>query len=199
MDFVGHAVKSGGVFRAGRNALALALSAGLALAQSCATADSHTLNSRKPATVERPAPATPLESAEPSAEALAGRVIEGLAAGDDRKLLRLVVKKNEFCSLVFPELPSSRLSNVTCDFVWESAMLNHESGYQEVLSMHKGRRYTFVSLRFEGGVQEYPSFRVHRDPVVTVRDEQGQQKDCRLFGPVLELETQFKLFGFMVD
>lgn len=181
---MGHAVTDGR--RLARVSLLIALSAGMAVAQSCATASSQPR-------------AVALASAEASVERVAERVLAGLAAGDAAALSRLVVTKDEFCTAVFPELPSSKVRNVSCDFVWEMAMLNHASGFREVFDRHKGKRYALESLRFGKPAQAYPSFRVHKEPYVTVRDEGGAAHEYRLFGDVLEMNGQFKLFGFMVD
>jgi hypothetical protein len=171
---------------------ALALVVALTAAQGCAAVSSHS--------DARPARGATAEvSAETSLERLAGRVLDGLAAGDVAGLSRLVVTRDEFCGRVFSELGSSRVPNVTCDFVWEMADANHLAGFREVLGRHTGKRYRLVSVRVEGGSVAYPSFTVHRDPVVTVRDEAGAEHRYRLFGDVLEREGRFSLFGFMVD
>ncbi len=178
-------------------ASAVLLSASLAVVQLCTTADSHTGDAPAAAKAANEA-ARPLASASASADELASRVLSGLASRDQKALADLVVTKDEFCTWVYPELPSSKVPNVSCDFVWQTAMMNHEGGFREVLGAHNGKRYTLVSLRFEKGVQDYPSYRVYREPVVTVKDEASKTHEYRLFGPILEMDGQFKLFGYMV-
>ena len=186
MDGVDHSVRWPTTARLARAVVALVLLAGLAVTQACATANSH---------VSR----LELSNAAPSAEQLAERVLAELAAGNAEELASLVVTKDEFCSGVYPELRSSKVRNVTCDFVWEMAMLNHTSGFREVLGKHKGKRYSLVSLRFLAPAERYATFTVHKQPTVTVRDDEGREREYRLFGDVLEAEGQFKLFGFMID
>lgn len=172
--------------------LALALLSGLIAAPSCAAVSSHSGDRAGRS-------ARPAVSSEASPDLLAARVLDGLAAADVPALSALVVTKDEFCSLVFPELPSSKVPNVTCDFVWDLADASSTAGLREVLSRHRGERYELVAVTFEKGSVKYPSFTVHKDPVVTIKDGSGQEKRLRLFGDVLEREGRFKLFGFMVD
>lgn len=198
MDNVGDGVATAGrAVRPGRAALVLGIAGMIAVAQGCATAPVHSETSNRPA-VRAAEPAGP-KVVSNSVEDLTGRVLAGLADGNLSALAATMVSKDEFCSRVFPELPSSKVNNVNCDFVWEMAMLNHASGLNEVYGQHKGKRYTLVSVRFEGEAQRYPSFRVLKRPLVTVRDENGKSIEHRLFGDVLEIDGQFKLFGFMVD
>lgn len=198
MDDVGDRVVSQKGRRGWLERAALVLVVGaLAVAQSCATATSH--SSPAPDRRARTEPASgPVPDGSGSAE-LARKVLAGLEAKDERALASLVVAKDEFCSRVFPELPSSKAPNVSCDFVWDMAMLNHDAGFQHVYGRYTKKGYSFVSLRFEGGAKTYPSFKVHKGPLVTVKNAGGEQQELRLFGDVLEIDGQFKLFGFMVD
>ena len=156
----------------------------MTVAQGCATVTSHS---------------EPSSDAEVSAEKLAEKALQAIVTGDVETIQKTVVTKDEFCSQVFPELPSSKVQNVTCDFVWDMARANHDAGVREVLWKHKGKKYVFDSVRFDGGSQKYPDFTVHKGPVVTVIDETGSKRDLILFGDVLEMTGRFKLFGYMVD
>ena len=81
---------------------------------------------------------------------------------------------------------------------WDQATLNHLSGYNEVVRKHLGKRYQYVSMRFSG-VERYPTYAVHKEPVVTVRDAKGAQFEVRAFGSILERGGQFKLFSYVVE
>ncbi len=133
-----------------------------------------------------------------SSSALAGRFLRALAEHDQQALKALQLTKPEFCNLVWPELPSSRLPNVTCEWAWEQAELNSLSGFGETLTEHQGRRYELVSMRF-ADTTSYASFKVHKAPRLVVKDESGRQKELRLFGALLERNGQFKLFSFAID
>jgi len=100
---------------------------------------------------------------------------------------------------VWPDLPASRLPNVSCDFAWDQATLNSLSGLVEMLRDHEGRKYELVSLRFAKGTEAYPSYKVHKETWLRVRDETGAESELRLFGSMLEMDGNFKLFSFVVD
>ena len=171
---------------AARRATALLLVATLGLlggAQACRTVSS--------------APRT-LAAAEPSPDALARRFLDCLAKDDLEGMKALRVTEDEFCAYVFPELPASKLNNVTCDWVWDQATLKSMAGMKRMLDGNHGRRYELVSLRF-AATEEHDTYRVLKSPVATLRDESGQVQEVRLFGSMLEMEGQYKLFSFVVD
>lgn len=140
-----------------------------------------------------------LAYSERNPEELAKIFLSALAEGDEKKIASLRITKQEFCQYVWPELPSSRTPNVTCDWVWDQATLKSLSGFGEMLAKHKGKRYRLVSLRFAGGIEPHKSFKVHKETRVTIRDENGDEKEMRLFGSMLEMDGQFKLFSFVID
>jgi hypothetical protein len=141
----------------------------------------------------------PLAHAQPSAEALAERALEALARRDDQGLKTLVVTKEEFCRYVWPELPSSRIPNLTCDWVWNAFEPSDAAGRQETLARHSGKQYRLVRVRFAKGTTQHDSFKVHQDARVVLRDEADQEAEMKLFGSVLEMDGQFKLFSFIID
>lgn len=140
-----------------------------------------------------------LRHAQPSAEALAERVLQALAQRDEMGLKDLVLTKDEFCTYVWPELPSSRIKNLTCEWVWDSYGPSDAAGLRRILSQHGGNSYRLERVYVVGGTTEYKSFRVHEDVRVVVVDGTGQDKELRLFGSLLDYGGQFKLFSFIID
>lgn len=140
-----------------------------------------------------------LANASPNPEALAAGFLDALAAGDVPALKRFRITKNEFCYYLWRELPASTLPNVTCDFAWSQATLNSLAGLNELLGYYNGRRFELVSVRFAGGSESYPSYTVHYDTRLTVRDESGNISEVKLFGSMLEMNGQYKLFSHVID
>lgn len=152
------------------------------------------------AVAERPkAGARSLANAQASAEALSRNFLKALANRDRAAIEGLRLTRDEFCQAVFPELPASKLPNVTCDFVWQQATLKSLSGLSEMYAIHQGRRYEFVALRFAKGTDAYPTYRVHKESHLLVKDENGRQQEIRLFGSMLEIDGGYKLFSFVID
>ena len=140
-----------------------------------------------------------LANARDSPEAVAQAFLDGLAAREIPAMQRLRITKNEFCWYVWPELPASQLPNVSCDFAWSQATLNSIAGLAQTLSEFGGRRLELVRLRFAGGDETHPSYVVHYDTRVTVRDESGHEREVKLFGSMLEMNGQYKLSSFVAD
>ena len=140
-----------------------------------------------------------LLNAASSPEALARNFLTALNRNDKAAIQALRITKKEFCEYVWPELPSSRLPNVTCDWAWEQATLNSLSGLSEVLPAHGKKRYEAVSIRFAKGTDRYQTYKVHKEPWLTIRDGAGKQQELRLFGSLLEMDGQYKFFSFVID
>lgn len=145
-----------------------------------------------------PEPGRELSNAQPSPEALASRFLERLAADDLEGMKSLRLTQQEFCTVVFPELPASKLPNVSCDWVWSQATLKSMAGLTRTLNVHRGEQWELISVRF-AGTEEHQTYRVLKDPTVSVRDMNGKVENLRLFGSVLELDGQYKLFSFVTD
>jgi hypothetical protein len=188
------AILSLGVLAVGYTAVRSADEAGEAPAQTPSPSENPSAGAATPA-----ASAGKLSDASPSVEALARRVVSAVAAGDRKALALARVTEKEFRELVWPELPASKVPNVTADFAWSQASLHNHAGFERVLENHRGRIYEVVAIRFLGGVTSYKSFKVHNKSVLTVRDETGAVRDVRLFGSVLELDGQYKLFSYVAD
>jgi len=146
----------------------------------------------------KPGPRT-LANAQVSAEALSRNFLKALASKDMESIKALRLTKDEFCQYVFPELPSSKMPNVTCDFVWQQATLKSLSGLSEMYPEHQGKKYQFVALRFEKGTDSYPTYKVHKETHLMVKDETGKQQELRLFGSILEMDGRYKLISFVID
>lgn len=140
-----------------------------------------------------------LDHAHSSPEALARHFLKAVAAKDLTELRQMRITKDEFCRLVWPELPSSRIQNLSCDFAWDQATLRSEGGLYDLLPSHGGKRYELVSLSFAKGIDSYAGYKVLKEPRVVVKDESGRQQEVRLFGSMLEMNGQFKLFSFVTD
>jgi hypothetical protein len=140
-----------------------------------------------------------LANARPSAEEISRAFLTALALKDKDKAVAMRLTKQEFCQYVFPELPSSKLPNVTCDFVWDQATMKSLGGFVEMWPRHEGRRYELISIRFKEGTDTHRSYKVHKETHLLVRDETGREQELRLFGSMLEMDGQFKLFSFVID
>ncbi len=155
--------------------------------------------------IEEPLPKLPdknrkLAKTYPSAEELTKAFLKALADKPNAKaLLTFAFTKDEYCQYLVPELPGGKIPNVNCDFLWNQDQIPSSYGLQSTLSNYSGKKYTFVSISFTKKPETYGTYRVYRFPRVKVRTEANTEEVIIPFGPVVEIDGKFKLYGFGKD
>lgn len=143
---------------------------------------------------------SPLPSSQDSPESLARAVLEAISARDQAALHALALNREEFIEHVWPELPAARPErNLSSSFVWGDLNQKSNLSLRDTLAAHGGRRYDFIAIRFLGETTEYPSYRVHRESELTVKDADGREQHLRAFGSVLEKGGRYKVFSYVID
>ena len=146
------------------------------------------------------APLSPLHRTFSSPEALGDAVLAALADRDADTLSRLALDELEFRTAVWPELPSSRPERgVPFDYAWGDLHQKSTNSLRRLLVRYGGERYELVAVAFAGETTPYRTYRVHRETVLDVRDEEGNDLTVSLFGSILERDGEFKLFSYVVD
>lgn len=54
-------------------------------------------------------------------------------------------------------------------------------------------------LEFQGGTEDYGTFKVHRETILILKDRDAREQTGRLFGSILEYRGRFKVFSYVVD
>lgn len=135
-----------------------------------------------------------------SPEAAARAVLEGFRGGDLAVLKGLALTEAEFKDLVWPKLPASRPErNLPMDYVWGDLAGKSDANLRTRLGGWQDRGFAIVSLSFKEGVEDYGTFKVHRESVLILKDREGREQTGRLFGSILEHEGRFKVFSYVVD
>ena len=143
---------------------------------------------------------SPLHRTFESPEALAEAVLAALADGDNAVLEALPLSELEFRTVVWPELPSSLPERgLPFDYVWGDLHQKSTNSMRRLIDRHGGKRYALAGLTFAGETTAYETYRVHRETLLTVRDDAGNQHELALFGSILERDGDFKLFSYVVD
>jgi len=144
-------------------------------------------------------PAEPrLAWSRPSLEKLAVDFLEALEEGDEEKIRQLALSKDEFVQFVWPELPASDPStNLNSDFIWNQTYMHSLADLSGTLYRHKGKKYQLLGLRFEDGMEDYGRYQVHRDARLKVVNADGKEGELNLFGSVLEMQGEFKIYSFV--
>jgi hypothetical protein len=143
---------------------------------------------------------TILANTRPSIDSLASAVLDAFAERDVAALRGLAVDEREFRELVWPELPAAQPErNLPFSFVWGDLRQKSEHYLAQTLAAIGGQRLTLVAVRFAGETTRYPSYAVHRETTLTVRDVEGSIRTLRAFGSALEKEGDWKVFSYVVD
>ncbi len=149
---------------------------------------------------DRPSPPSPLHQTFASPDALSRAVLGALAAEDADGLASLALSESEFRTVVWPELPSSRPERgLPFDYVWGDLSQKSSNALRRLVARHGGRRYTLAGVAFRGETTPYETYRVHREAVLDLLDEEGDELTLPLFGSILERDGEFKLFSYVVD
>lgn len=145
-------------------------------------------------------PLSPLHRTFPSPEALSRAVLTALAAGDVDTLRDLPLDELEFRNAVWPDLPASRPErNVPFDYAWGDLHQKSNNALRRLVARYGGRRYELVSVHFAGETTQYRTYKVHRETVLDLLDEEGEEVRLALFGSILERDGECKLFSYVVD
>jgi hypothetical protein len=139
-----------------------------------------------------------LTGSRPSLDELAADFLEALQKSDERNIRQLALSKDEFVKFVWPELPASDPStNLNADFIWNQTHMHSLADLSGTLYKYSGKKFELSDIRFEDGTQDYGSYLVHRDARLKVFDEHGEERELNLFGSVLEMEGEFKIYSFV--
>ncbi len=143
----------------------------------------------------RPADAILSRSAD-SPQDLVRRFLEVLAEGDRNEIRGFELTRQEFEQHVYPRLPASRPSaNMSVDFLWKQTQLRSLGGLSKTMS-HAGRKYDLNAVSFADGRKSYGTFQIHRDARLLITDEEGRQRELNLFGSIMEMNGEFKIYSF---
>jgi|GEM_PF-866258 len=128
--------------------------------------------------------------------ALVEEVLGALRASDRAALERLVLTRDEFCTALWPYIPST--PNLTCEWVWAAYAPQNQEGLGQVLREHAGRDYTLLRVE-PRRIVSYGPVRVYERVRVIVMDEAGRQHAVRLFGSICDLGGVLRLCSFILD
>lgn len=152
------------------------------------------------ASADGPPTSPPLRHAFPSPDALGQAVLAAVADEDADRLASLALSELEFRTVVWPELPSSRPERgLPFDYVWGDLNQKSTNALRRLVARHGGRRYTLAGVAFRGETTPYETYLVHREAILDLLDEEGNELTLPLFGSILERDGEFKLFSYVVD
>ncbi len=141
----------------------------------------------------------PLERGQPSLEALATRVVEGLNARDEQALSRLVITEAEYKTRLFGVLARHKTAHqMGADLLWSMQHRESADDLGHILDLHGGRGYELVAVEPER-VDARDGVTLHRKPVLVVREAgDAEPRRLRLLATVVEHDKThtFKLIAY---
>ncbi|MBL8151080.1 MAG: hypothetical protein JNN15_14225 [Blastocatellia bacterium] len=140
-------------------------------------------------------PSRLLLNSQPSPQALANKVLEKLTAKDRAGLKALVITQEEFCNYLWPEFPAYGTPGATCDWVWGMDEAKSNSSLGGAINRLGGKEFKLLAIDFKEKPQIYKTYKIHMHPLVTVQVD-GEELKGEVFGPVVELDGQYKLYSF---
>jgi hypothetical protein len=61
---------------------------------------------------------------------------------------------------------------------------------------HAGKEYELISVQFAKPTKYYQGFVIHPDTRLKVKDSAGEELNLNLFGSIIEIKGEFKLYSF---
>ncbi len=150
-----------------------------------------------------PGRAATLKDGFASQEELIRRLLDALENKDADALRRLRVTETEYREILIPGhvppgQPPRELTKQWRDYAW--ANLDTASNYylEKLIDEFGGKALAMKDVRFEEGVQQYAGYKAYKGPVVTVKDDDGQEKALRT-GSIVEIDGKLKFVGYNHD
>ncbi len=138
-----------------------------------------------------------LVNARPSIDELCKEVLEKVAHKDVKTLEALALSADEFKRYYWPYSRWSRPEvRMPFEFFWGDLHQKSSFALAGLLVKYGGKPLEFVNVRFSEEPVAYQDARVHGEPVLTVRDEEGKEGEVKMFGAVFELNGAYKVFSY---
>lgn len=138
---------------------------------------------------------SPLADAAPTQDALVRSVLEALAAKDQQKLRSLLVTKEEYEGLLWPEMPDGEYTPFS--FVWSLTEVNSRKGLRQLLGTYGGLELELVSISFDEDPEEYEHFTLYPGAKVKVRRrDTGEEGIFPTFDVFVKYGRGWKLMNY---
>jgi len=138
---------------------------------------------------------SPLENARRSPEALARAALEAFMAGDDEALDALRVGREEYESLLWPELPDR--NHVPFEFVWSLTDPRSRKARREVSGEYEGVPLELVSVDLGDETETYDEFTLYQSARMKVRrTDTGDEGLFPLMDAIVVMGGGWKFLNF---
>ena len=135
-----------------------------------------------------------------SAEDVIRQVVSALAGNDQAALTKLTIDQPEFKKYLWPALAMNMsTSNMSADKYYPMYQKANQAGIAEASIILAGKKWQVVKVDLQPAQRKGKGFQVLGPPLVTMRDESGQEKSVRLVGGLLERDGVYRVTTFYVN
>ena len=133
-----------------------------------------------------PGDPAPLQGGLFSMDAVGQAVVDALNARDAAALTGLLVSESDYKGRLFAALANHpNAAAMGPDLLWDMQRREGADELARALEHFGGQDFQYVGLEFER-VEDEPSVRFHRRPVLVVDDRRGERRRLQILGSVVE-------------
>jgi len=135
-----------------------------------------------------------------TAEDVLRQVVAALSGNDQAALTKLTIDQPEFKKYLWPALAMNMsTSNMSADKYYPMYQKANQAGIAEASIILAGKKWQVVKVDLQPAQRKGKGFQVLGPPLVTMRDESGQEKSVRLVGGLLERDGVYRVTTFYVN
>ena len=135
-----------------------------------------------------------------SAEEAIRQVVSALAGNDQAALTKLSIDQPEFKKYLWPAFAMNlSTSNMSADKYYPTYQKANQAGIAETSTILAGKKWQVVKVDLQPAPRRGKGFQIYGPPLVTLRDEGGQEKTVKLVGGLLERDGVHKVTTFYVS
>ena len=133
-----------------------------------------------------------------AAEEVIRQAVSALGSNDQPALNKLTIDQSEFTKYVWPGL-ATNMTGVSADKYYPTFQKVSQVGITEANATLAGKKWEVVKVNLEPPQRKGKGFQLFGAPLVTLRDEGGQQQPVRLVGGLLERDGAYKVTSYYVS
>lgn len=124
--------------------------------------------------------------------------VDGLNRRDSTLLSKLLISEYEHNELLLPEfyLHYPAVTKENQDVIWTNLSNRTLKGFLYLMGNMTGKSFRYETVIFEDPVEEYKTYSIHTNSIITLSDSTGKKRDLKLFGSVVEKNGRFKLLSY---
>lgn len=130
-----------------------------------------------------------------SIDDLAQRVLTAIESKDIATLDALRINRDEFKKYLWPEFPAST-NNTPFDFAWDNLNGKTTKGMTRAIADIGGQEFRLVGVTFEKETEKYPTFTLYTSAVLDVTDLNGNKKQLKFCGSIVERNGEYKFLSY---